>query len=918
MVTGAGLRVNLARVQHYILHCKLNLIMNYSFDFRKYFSPLFLLVLAIETICFIIDLNFQRDYPKGLLYFFPLLLIWNTTPMQIFSAISIVSILEVIGYFYSPQGLMPYHLSVMNRFSSLLIFWLVTIVFIARIRAHKAQLKSEKQYRQLIETANSVVLRCDPTGTILFVNRYGVQFFGYTEEEMLGRNVISLVPGMEQVDLSKLSVEIEKYPDRYITFTGDSTCKDGTTVWVSWANKAITDEHGKVIELLAIGNDITYQKQVENELRQSKAKLEAVLENINDGLVIRQPDGEFFLINRACMDMFGYTTEDEAKKEFLHIQENWELFDDQGNLLPFEQWPFMRGCREAYHNVIIRAKRKDNAIDRYSSHSGTPVYDSNGNLIAVVATFQDITERRNAEEELRQRVLEAEEGKRMLDAIMEYAPEGITISDARESKILLLSRHGQDILDISYEGKTAFDLAQERKVFYPDATTLIPDHELPLIKAMREEKTILNYEVVQFNRKNEKLHLLCNAAPIRNAKGETYAGIITWRDITGQKKIEQALKESEEKASAVLKSLAEGVLLLDTKGNIVKANPAMKRLFNRDFEELAHPENYLEQQIIRPDGTPKPRDEQPANVALRTGKPVFDVEEGVLCKDGSVLWVSINVQPLRNEQGVIIGAVASYFDITRRKNAEEAQKKSEEWLKILNEDLENMVLQRTGQVRSLATALTLAEQRERKRISYILHEELQQLLICMRMLIGQYLRERSAELTNAGEFNDISELQVILDKALETIRILSIELNPPVLRSQGLDAALDWLVHHMKNNYDLAIDLCMCGALSSIRNETQLMLIQMIRELLVNVIQHAEIRTARVKAFHKNKTIRISVYDEGKGFDTAAVFEKRDDESGLSLLSIRERLRLFNGKLSITSTPGEGTTCVITMPLGVC
>lgn len=1149
--------------------------MNYTFDFRKHFSPLFLMVLAIEVGCFIVDLNFQRDYPKGLLYFFPLLLIWNTTPMQIFTAISFVTVLEVIGYFYSPQGLVPYHLSVLNRFSSLLVFWIVNVVFIARIRAHKAQLKSEKQYRQLIGTANSIVLRWDPTGTILFINRYGVLFFGYTEEEMLGRNVLMLVPGMESTgrDLTTLSLKFAKYPGRYVTFVTENVCKDGTKVWVSWTNTAICDECGRLVEQLAIGNDITYQKQVENELRQSRSKLEAVLENINDGLTIRQPDGEFLLINRSCMDMFGCTTEDEAKRELSHLQENWELFDDQGNLLSFGKWPFTRGFREPYHNVIVRMKRKDNSVDRYNSHSGTPVYDSNGTLIAVVATFQDITERiqmertlreneqkfinifkkapipismirerdftlidvnhvwedtfgitycqaigktleelgirdslkihtkmcelfqrqgfisdieisgfrtkkysdatvnvnvvrmyiggeryllastqdvtdrklteanlkklttilsegqkiahlgsfeyfpdtcvtawseeeyriygidpsgpspsyndllvknfhpedsrlidntlvdavnkqsvydlehrivlpgggvrwvherahpyfdehghmsryigvtlditerKNTEEELRQRALEAEEGKRMLDAIMEYAPEGITISDARESKILLLSRHGQDLLGISYDGKTAFDLALERKVFYPDATTPIPDEELPLIKAMREEKTILNYEVVQPDGKGEKLHLLCNAAPIRNAKGETYAGIITWRDITRQKKTEQALKESEEKASTVLKSLTEGVLLLDTNGNIVQANPAMMRLFDRAFEELAHPENYLTQQIIRPDGTPKPGDEQPANIALRTGKPVFDVEEGVRCKDGSILWVSINVQPLRNEQGVIVGTVASYFDITRRKNAEEAQKKSEEWLKILNEDLENMVIQRTGQVRSLATALTLAEQRERKRISYILHEELQQLLFGIRMLIGQYLREHSAESTYAGELDDIVELQVILDKALETTRILSIELNPPVLRSQGLDAALDWLVHHMEKNYNLTIDLHMRGALSSIRNETQLMLIQMVRELLVNVLQHAETRTARVDILHKNRKIRISVNDEGKGFDTATVFEKRNDESRLSLMSIRERLSLFNGKLSVVSTPGEGTTCVITMPVDIC
>ena len=114
----------------------------------------------------------------------------------------------------------------------------------------------------------------------------------------------------------------------------------------------------------------------------------------------------------------------------------------------------------------------------------------------------------------------------------------------------------------------------------------------------------------------------------------------------------------------------------------------------------------------------------------------------------------------------------------------------------MNQDLENLVAKRTEQVRALSKALTLAEQRERKRFSYILHENLQQLLFGARMLISEHIREHSMK-GKSDENEDVGQSLSILDRALNTTKALSIELNPPILPSRGLDTALDWLINYM-------------------------------------------------------------------------------------------------------------------------
>jgi two-component system cell cycle sensor histidine kinase/response regulator CckA len=147
-----------------------------------------------------------------------------------------------------------------------------------QLKAQEALRKSEVRYRELVQNANSIIMRRDTQGTITFFNEFAQDFFGFTEDEILGRNVVgTIVPERDSSgrDLAAMVQEISRHPERYTTNENENMRRDGERVWVAWTNKAIRDKDGDVLEILCIGNDITERKQLEAQLQQAQ-KMEAI------------------------------------------------------------------------------------------------------------------------------------------------------------------------------------------------------------------------------------------------------------------------------------------------------------------------------------------------------------------------------------------------------------------------------------------------------------------------------------------------------------------------------------------------------------------------------------------------------------------------------------------------------------------
>lgn len=157
------------------------------------------------------------------------------------------------------------------------IFLLLSYIFHqGRQRSIQQLYTSELKYRELVENANSIILRMDTKGNITFINEFAETFFGYSRNEILGRNVIgTIIPKIElgERDLNYLINTIATNPEQFKNNANENICRNGRRVWISWTNKPILDEKKKLLEILCVGNDITDRILAENALREKTQQL---------------------------------------------------------------------------------------------------------------------------------------------------------------------------------------------------------------------------------------------------------------------------------------------------------------------------------------------------------------------------------------------------------------------------------------------------------------------------------------------------------------------------------------------------------------------------------------------------------------------------------------------------------------------
>lgn len=234
-------------------------------------------------------------------------------------------------------------------------------------------------------------------------------------------------------------------------------------------------------------------------------------------------------------------------------------------------------------------------------------------------------------------------------------------------------------------------------------------------------------------------------------------------------------------------------------------------------------------------------------------------------------------------------------------------------LRAMNETLEERVRDRTLRLRQLSRELTIAEQRERRQIAQLLHDDLQQLLFAVQLGL-EGLRRRVGRISEEAVADDIQDIGTVIGEALAATRRLTVDLSPPVKAGEQLGEALQWLAAHVQERFGLEVEVQAPEHLCVPADELRLLVFQIIRELLFNVVKHAGATRATVRGFRDDGWLIIEVEDHGRGFDPAVIQAEAPAMGGFGLRHARERIELFGGRIEIDSSPEAGTRARVIIP----
>jgi signal transduction histidine kinase len=226
---------------------------------------------------------------------------------------------------------------------------------------------------------------------------------------------------------------------------------------------------------------------------------------------------------------------------------------------------------------------------------------------------------------------------------------------------------------------------------------------------------------------------------------------------------------------------------------------------------------------------------------------------------------------------------------------------------------EEELLKYQEKLRELSYEVSLAEERERRRIASDLHDRIGQALAISLLKLDE-LRECSLP---SGLADSMDDVRALIKQTIQDTRSLTFEISPPVLYDLGLQAAIEWLAEQTQKQHGIRIEFQGVGDCGSLALDSgfRVLIFQMTRELLFNVAKHAKAQHVRVSVQQVGENLCIEVEDDGVGFDPSKISRQKGNQRGFGLFSIRERLHHLGGTLKIQSQLGEGTRMRLICPM---
>lgn len=671
---------------------------------------------------------------------------------------------------------------------------------------------------------------------------------------------------------------------------------DGTVVWHHGRGRAERDGQGRVTRLLGIDLDITERKEAEAAQQARDAQQRHACEAADVGVWVWDARTDQTTWSARLCAQYGVSPGD------LRTFDDWAARihpDDRPRVLARldtvrrtpgdDDWP-----------LEFRIVRPDGEV-RWTENRGRAERDAEGRLTRMTGVTLDITARKHQDDALHALRQQQRQDAEIRALLLETAVQGIVSVDSRGA-----------IVNANKAIETMFGYGPGELVGQP-VDRLVPSslaarhaaHRAEYFAAPRPRPMGQGLDLVGQRKDGSTFPIEISLNHAATLSGGSAVAFVS--DITERKRAELAMRASEERLRFALAASAAGVWTFDPRRNEVSWDERLHA--QQGFAPDAPRVDTHWVDRVQPDDAAHLQTRL-THIVQTPGDDDLDVEVRARRPDGTFVWLHLLGRAERDEAGCATRLTGISLDISARKQIETALVEHRDLLHAQTRELQH----RADQLQRLASEITLAEQRAREQLAKTLHDGLQQLLFSSRLKLERGLR-RAAE--GRGDGTDLLQrAKQELDEAIGTARSLAVELSPSTLHARGLPEALHWLAEHVREKYALMVDLVADPTADLDRRDVRTLIFESVRELLFNVVKHAHVdRVALELARTAEGTLRVSVTDQGAGFDPVVAFDPaRSPSAGLGLFAIRERLALLGASMEVESAPGQGARFQLLVP----